>query len=617
VGKVVSSLWRSTYGVVSGFITDGPKGALRGLGNFVSAYTGGPVGAALNTAAQVASAVSASAPSSKNAAPSVTRQALASSWIVYGKRRVGGLMVFFHPLFAGKYHYRFFVIAVAGHRCRGVTRWFLNDEQVTVRADGLVTSGKYKNDAWLWFGRGTDGNETPDTFVTDTNGKWTNAHAGRGVAKIFAKFRMTDDVIAAGMPNITAEIEGKDDIADPRTGVVAYTRNAALVFYDWLRLPREEGGFGAYDDEIDDDWVSAQANVCDEQVPLRSGGSEPRYAFDSYIQTGSAPSEVRDTFVNCCAGTFTYSGGKMLMRPGYYVPPSATLTEQDLAGPIMVPALRPGNDIVTEVTASYVDPVQYQPKDAPTRFVPTDDIRQGSLDLPHITSGTMAQRIAEIALRKSQAERRVQWPMNIVGISVAAMDTVKLATSRYGLSNYAFQIASWQLGQDFGVTLALEEHSPEIFDWTAAMELAIGEAPALESADPIGDAIPGGATQIIQASASVAYPVTSDDDSVTIAAFTAALSDGTTNFAFPAATITGLTAATAYLVIFDRSANAYVALTQPATGAEVVDPDNVIVRSIVTANADGTYPPEETPPGGDGGGGYGGGGGRVPNMVAQ
>ncbi|WP_298808906.1 hypothetical protein [uncultured Sphingomonas sp.] len=69
--------------------------------------------------------------------PSIYRQALGNSWIVYGKRRVGGLMVFFHPLYAGKFHYRFFVIAVAGHRCRGVTRWFLNDEEVSVRADGL------------------------------------------------------------------------------------------------------------------------------------------------------------------------------------------------------------------------------------------------------------------------------------------------------------------------------------------------------------------------------------------------------------------------------------------------------------------------------------------------
>lgn len=48
----------------------------------------------------------------------------------------------------------------------------------------------------------------------------------------------------------------------------------------------------------------------------------------------------------------------------------------------------------------------------------------------------------------------------------------------------------------------------------------------------------------------------------------------------------------------------------------MVDPDNVIVRSFVTSNADGTYPPEETPPGGDGGGGYGGGG-RYPNVVLQ
>ncbi|MBW6523428.1 hypothetical protein KZ810_07945 [Sphingomonas sp. RHCKR47] len=127
----------------------------------------------------------------------------------------------------------------------------------------------------------------------------------------------------------------------------------------------------------------------------------------------------------------------------------------------------------------------------------------------------------------------------------------------------------------------------------------------------------GAATQIVQSSASLAYPVTSSDTTISIAAFTAALSDGTTSFAFPAATITGLTAATSYLVIFDRSANAYAALVQPASGPEVVDPDNIIVRSFVTANADRTYPPTETPPGGDGGGGYGGGGGRNPNVVQQ
>lgn len=60
-----------------------------------------------------------------------------------------------------------------------------------------------------------------------------------------------------------------------------------------------------------------------------------------------------------------------------------------------------------------------------------------------------------------------------------------------------------------------------------------------------------------------------------------------------------------------------LALPQPATSAQVVDPDNVIIQSFGTSNADGTYPPSETPPGGYGGGGYGGGGGRNPNMVEQ
>ena len=123
------------------------------------------------------------------------------------------------------------------------------------------------------------------------------------------------------------------------------------------------------------------------------------------------------------------------------------------------------------------------------------------------------------------------------------------------------------------------------------------------------------ATQIVRSS--VAYPVTSTDDTLVIQAFNAALSDGTTSFDFPAFTISGLDPGTAYLIIYDRSAAAYAAYPEPATGPEAVDPDNVIIRSFTTANADGTYPPVETPPGGDGGGGYGGGGRYQPNVVQQ
>lgn len=440
------------------------------------------VATALSIAASAAFAMLAGRPST-SASPSVFRQSIANSFIIYGKRRVGGLLIFFHP--RGK-EYRYFVIAAAGHQCKGVTRWFLGDEVVTVDGAGKVTSGKYANNAWLWFYRGTDDQVAHPTFVAETEGKWTVNHRGRRTALIYAKFKMTNDVVQAGMPNITAEIEGKDDILDPRTDVRGYTRNAALVFYDWLAMAREEGGFGAYEDEIDWDWVSAQANVCDEVVSTPAG-PEHRYEFDSYIQTGAAPSEVRDTFVTCCAGKFTYTSGKMLMRPGYYVPPSNTLLEEDLAGPFTVPALLSGDEIATEVTGTYVEPSMYQPMDVPTRTATSSDIRQSTYDLPHITSHYRGQRILEYYLRKSQAERRVSWPMNIMGIAISTLDTVQLATSKYGLSNYAFQVTGWGLNQDFSVGLALEEHNPDLFEFDAGSYHAIGTEGALTPADPIED----------------------------------------------------------------------------------------------------------------------------------
>lgn len=546
---------------------------------------------------------------STSATPSVFRQAISNSFIIYGKRRAGGLLIFFHP--RGK-EFRYFVIAVAGHRCRGVTRWYLGDDEVTVDGSGKVTSGTYAGNAWLWFARGTEDQAAHPTFVAETDGKWTAAHRGRGTALIYAKFKMTDDVVQAGMPNITAEVEGKDDVLDPRTNARGYTRNAVLVFYDWLALPRETGGFGAYPDEIDWDWVAAQANVCDEPCPLPDGSTETRYAFDSYIQTGAAPSEVRDTFVICCAGSFTYSGGKMLMRPGYYVPPSAKLDERDLAGAITVPALLAGDEIATEVTGSFIDPTNlYQPKDVPSRSTADLDVRQQSYDLPHITSEYRGQRLLEYYLRKSQAERRVSWPMNIMGLAISTLDTVTLGTARYGLGNYAFQVTSWGLASDFSVSLQLEEHGPELFDFRPSMYLKAGEAGQLVRAQVIENEYLTVQQLLIQNSSNVGGAPTATD-----------AGDGTATITIPAhqrnyadrsvpvdgGTLAGLTLATLYYVYYDDPSRAGGAVTYQATtnyGAaflSVAQPARHFVGSVSTPGAG--EPPSDgggaTPPGGGG-----------------
>jgi hypothetical protein len=411
-------------------------------------------------------ALGVGAPSAKDAVgpPVVFRQSISNSFIIYGKRRVGGLLVFFH----GKQdvsgsHFRYFVIAVAGHRCQGVVNWRLGDEIVTVDGSHMVTSGKYANAAWLWFQRGLSSETANATFVSECDGQWTTDHKGNDTAAIYAKFELTDAVIQAGMPNITADVEGRDEILDSRTATTGYTRNAALIFYDWMSIPREEGGFGAYTDEIpDDDWISAQANVCDETV-----NSNARYAFDAVITTGASPADVRDAMIVNCAGTYTFSGGKHLMRPGYWVPVTAVLEEDDLAGPIQVTPFLTSDAAANEVQGTYISPndnYQGAPFTTQTTTIPPTDIRQLDVDLAFTTVKDQADRVARIMLNRAQAEKAVMWPGNINLLSVRALDTAQANTTRYGLSNYAFSVSSWGLSPDWGVILSLREENAEIYD---------------------------------------------------------------------------------------------------------------------------------------------------------
>jgi hypothetical protein len=392
--------------------------------------------------------------------PSIFRQAISDSFIVFGKRRVGGLVAFFHARVSGDDHYRYFVIACAGHRCQGVVSWMLNDAVVTVDGTNKVTSGKYAGNAWLWFQRGLASETANSTFVSECGGKWTTNHKGNGITAIYAKFKLSDNVVNAGMPNITAIIEGRDEILDTRTSTTGYTNNGALVFYDWMKMLREEGGFGSYADEIPDDaWISAQANVCDETV-----SSEPRYTLNAVLTTGSPPSEVRDAMIVNMGGSYTFSCGKHLMRPGYWVPVSATLSEDDLSSGIQVSPFYPSDIAANEIQGSFIDPAKnYQGGPLTTQSVAADSVKQMDLDLAFTTSLKQADRVAKIMLKRAQCEKTVVWPGNIALLGTRALDTVQVDSTRYSLSNYAWVISNWALSADYGVVLSLREENEDIY----------------------------------------------------------------------------------------------------------------------------------------------------------
>lgn len=95
------------------------------------------------------------------------------------------------------------------------------------------------------------------------------------------------------------------------------------------------------------------------------------------------------------------------------------------------------------------------------------------------------------------------------------------------------------------------------------------------------------------------YPITSDETTITIEAFTGVIDDGR-SIDFPAAVITGLTALTTYGVFYRSATNDYITAESPALD-EMASPDNVFLPWTSTLDSGGAAPVGTPPPPGYGG----------------
>jgi hypothetical protein len=67
------------------------------------------------------------------------------------------------------------------------------------------------------------------------------------------------------------------------------------------------------------------------------------------------------------------------------------------------------------------------------------------------------------------------------------LDTVQCGSSRYGLDNYAFQVANWQLSADYGTILQLREENEEIY--AAPSPVSPTAPPTIDPVTPIDSSV--------------------------------------------------------------------------------------------------------------------------------
>lgn len=412
--------------------------------------------------------------------------------LVYGFVRKGGLIVFMDTnttVNDVSNRYLDLVVVFASHRVKSIGAIYF-DGRVAFEAGSTTATAAYNERAYVQRNLGASDQVSVGSFVSNFGrGQWTAVHRLRGVAHIGLRLVYDTKKYPNGLPNITADIEGKDDILDPRTDVRGYTANAALCLADYMSLP--QFGIGAQigaADGIDADDLIEAANVCDETVAKPGGGTEKRYECNGVVRLDVDPKGIIESMLTAMAGTVAWQGAAWKIHAGAYRIPAVALTMDDARGPMRLTTRRSMSDNFNAVRGQFISPENdWQPDDFPAYvsavYLAEDqgERRYTDISLPFTTSASCAQRLAKIELERTRRQQSVSFAGNIGAWRAATGETVTLTYDLAGFAAKPFEVASMALGLQDGGTIApdliLQETSPLVYDWNATEAQIYAAAP--------------------------------------------------------------------------------------------------------------------------------------------
>lgn len=277
------------------------------------------------------------------------KQNVPSLPIVYGRVKKGGDYLFLEEKDGTAYH----IIVWCGRRIQGFVTHYLHDETTTLDVDGQVTAPShfYINGRYvvkILTRNGLDAETAYSDIVTAFSPDWTDDHRGDGLATV----RMSCGPVGQGKflevyPNQMPEHSAVGDGAllyDPRKDSTQpggagshrhsnpnsweFSKNLALMRLDYLCKPY--GGKMAYPRMYMPDWMHA-ADICDQDVTNRVGGTEKRYHGGLWLRANNDPIEV-GRIMDEAAEMIVYerADGKIGVHAGEYVAPDITLTEDEI-----------------------------------------------------------------------------------------------------------------------------------------------------------------------------------------------------------------------------------------------------------------------------------------------
>ena len=388
--------------------------------------------------------------------------------VIYGEVKVGGARVFDSTTgVSNKFLHR--VLAFTGHEIESFEEIYINDEVATIDGSGNVTSpSQYNGKVRIKEHLGASDQVADSDLVSEVT-EWTNEHRLRGIAYLYVRLSYDADAFPNGVPEITAVIKGKK-VYDPRDDSTAWSDNPALCLRDYLS--NTTYGLGEEDANIDDDKVSAAANVCDQ---TNTPDSSTRYTCNGAFTTATTPYDNLSSLLTSMGGLLWYSQGEWRMKPAYWTEPTLTLDEDDLRGSITVNTRHSRRDNYNTVKGTFRgEESNWQVTDYPevtnAAFLSADNNQESSIDLalPFTDTAVEARRIANVSLERNRQQLTITASFGMRAFQLQVGDNVKINNSRFGFTDKEFEVTSWTFGlvneNDLQVQMILREVSESVFD---------------------------------------------------------------------------------------------------------------------------------------------------------
>ena len=490
------SVRRDPLSIGIGFLVNiGWTGAISGLG--ATLVGSALIGAALLGVSLLAGAFQPTVqrPEAQQRQATV-RQSVAPRWRFYGRNKVGGLLWFFESkdgkLYSGT--------TINEGQISAIQEVWLNDLQVSLDASGFVLDGSYFPSARLLFKTGESSQTAHDVLLNAFPGVVTSDHRLRGVANCMAVFEEVEreriaEVYPQGNPGVRI-VADMSLVKSVRTGAVIYSSNPADVIYDYLTGVDGAGfpyGAGKLESQVDIASFRDFADLCDQLVPLRAGGTTKRYTINGGYALNEEMRTVLARMCAACDGDLYINGaGKMAIRGGRWVEP--TLTLDSSLGHIITGEFRQGQSALAafnELNITYVDPAQDYTDTEGERWLDDANIAlrgkvlSDSIDLPMVNTHAQARRLAKIHTHKSNPQWVGTIITNFYGFNALGEETVTIKFGPLGIDT-TFLVQSVRILDDMtGVQLSVTSLGATAYEWDAETEEGSGPNSPPDTSEPI------------------------------------------------------------------------------------------------------------------------------------